>query len=342
MTKRFALSPFALLLLATLASADTLRHYENRVTQAREQVERIKTDADYSAPGVETIKELLPKTERVDHEGKSLAVDNKWLYDALDTYESEKSLQLKVARLTEIAGRLRALAAELVRAEETPVGNKADTDARAKLQEILSRSDYKEKEDSAVGAFFKKVRRAITNFLSDVWAAFRRLLVKIFSAGAEGSWVTKALVVVVLGAIGFGLWRVLKQIEPRRKRPSKRTVLGEEIEAGTTPRDLAEAAMAAARAGDFRLAIRKLYASLLYEMANRELIELDDSLTNHEYLTRAAHYPSIIPPLRFLTDSFDLHWYGMQPTSQEIFTACLAQYHSAMERAQHLSPPLAA
>jgi hypothetical protein len=342
MTKRFVLSLFVLLLLATMASADTLRHYENRVTRAREQIERIKTDADYSEQGVETIKDLLPIAENVEHEGKSLAVDNKWLYIALDTYEAEKTSQLKVARLTEIEGRLRALAEELVRTEETPVENRADADARAKLHNILNRSDYKEKEDSAVGAFFKKVRRAITNFLSDVWAAFRRLLAKIFSAGAEGSWITKVLVVVVLGAIGFGIWQVLRQIEPRRKRPSKRTVLGEEIEAGMTPRDLAEAAMAAARAGDFRLAIRKLYVSLLYEMASRELIELDDSLTNHEYLTRASRYAAIIPSLRFLTDCFDLHWYGMVPTSQEVFTACLAQYHSAMERAQHLSPPLAA
>ena len=340
--KRFALSAFALLLLATAASADSLRHYENRVTRAREQVERIKTDPDYGQQGVETIRELLPETERVEHDGKFLDVDNQWLHEALDAYESEKTPQLKVARLTELEGRLRALAETLVRAEETPVENKADAEARAKLHNILNRSDYKEKEDSAVGTFFKKVRRAVTNFLNDIWAAFRRLLVKIFSVGAGGSWVTKVLVVLVLGAIGFGLFRVVKQIEPRRKRPSKRTVLGEEIEAGTTPRDLAEAAMAAARAGDYRLAIRKLYVSLLYEMGNRELIELDDSLTNHEYLARASRYQSLIPSLNFLTDSFDLHWYGMLPTSPEDFTSALAQYNGAMERAQHLSPPLAA
>jgi TolA-binding protein len=336
------LSVFAVLLLAAMASADTLRHYENRVTRAREQVERIKTDANYSEQGVETIRELLPRTERIEHEGQSLDVDNAWLHVALDTYEDEKNQQLKVAKLTELEGRLRALAETLVRTEETPVETKADADMRAKLRNILNRSDYKEKEDSAVGTFFKKVRRAVTNFLNDIWAAFRRLLAKIFTVGAGGSWVTKALVVLVLGAIGFGLFRVLKQIEPRRKRASKRTVLGEEIEAGTTPRDLADAAMAAARAGDYRLAIRKLYVSLLYEMGNRELIELDDSLTNHEYLVRASRYSSIIPSLNFLTDSFDRHWYGMLPPTQEDFTTCLAQYNSAMERTPHLTPPLAA
>lgn len=342
MKKRFVLSMLALILLAVAARADTLRHYENRVTRAREQIERIKTDAAYSEQGVETIKELLPRTEPIEREGKALTVENTWLYVALDAYMAEANPPSKIAKLNEIEGRLRALAEQLVRAEETPGENKASAAARAKLNSILNRSDYKEKEDSAVGAFFKKVRRAIANFLSDVWAALRRLLVKIFSVGAEGSWVTKVLVFLVLGAIAFGIGRALMQIQPRRKRARKRTVLGEEIAAGMTPRDLAEAAMAAARAGDFRLAVRKLYVSLLYEMANRELLELEDSLTNHEYLARAARYTAIIPPMRFLTDSFDLHWYGMLPTSPETFAACLAQYHTAMERAQNLSPQPAA
>ena len=132
--------------------------------------------------------------------------------------------------------------------------------------------------------------------------------------------------------------RVVRQIKPRKKRARKRTILGEELDAATTPRDLADAAMAAARAGDFRTAIRKLYISLLYDLAERNVIELEDSATNHEYLARLSRFNSLTAPVGYLTDRFDYCWYGMTASSEEEFSTCLARYKEAMERAQSLGP----
>jgi hypothetical protein len=130
---------------------------------------------------------------------------------------------------------------------------------------------------------------------------------------------------------------MIGRIRPARRRAKKRIVLGEEVEADATPRDLADAATAAASLGDFRTAIRKLYVSLLYDLAEKRLIELEDSATNHEYLAKVSSHRALVPPMRFLTDRFDYIWYGMYPSSAEEFSDCLARYREAVQGAAALS-----
>ena len=336
--KRPLLISMTLLLLAQASVAATLRNYENRVTRAAEQIERIKTDPEYGEQGLETIRELLPRSEKIERDGKSSSVDNTWLYVSLDSYIAEKDPQQKLAKLNEIGGRLRALDEQLVRAEEMSAGNADSTDARSKINKILDRSEYRKKQDSRIGAFIKEIWRKVGDFLSELYAAFRRLLGKIFGSSAQSGWFGILLIIAVAGAAGFLITRMAGQIKPRKKRARKRTVLGEEIDSRTTPRDLAEAAMAAARAGDFRAAIRKLYVSLLYDLAERNVIELEDSATNHEYLARLSRFNSLTAPVSYLTDRFDYCWYGMTAASEEEFSAYLARYKEAMERAQSLGP----
>lgn len=337
MKKTFLIS-VSILLLAQSAVAASLRNYENRVTRAAEQIERIKTDAEYGEQGLETIRELLPRSEKIEHEGKITNVDNTWLYVSLDSYAAEKGAQEKLAKLNEIEGRLRALDEQLIRAEEVSADKSETSNARSKVNDILNRPEYREKQDSRIGAFMREVWRKIMDFLGELYMAFMRLLGKIFGSSAEGGWFAKFLIVAALSAALILIFRIVKQIKPHRKRARKRTVLGEEIEAGTTPRDLADAAMAAARAGDFRTAIRKLYISLLYELSERNVLELEESVTNHEYLARLSQFNSLTAPLGYLTDRFDYCWYGMTAASEEEFSTCLARYKEAMEHAQSLGP----
>ncbi len=61
-------------------------------------------------------------------------------------------------------------------------GKTDSTDARSKINKILDRSEYQEKQDSRIGAFIKEVWRKIGDFLSELYAAFMRLLGKIFGS----------------------------------------------------------------------------------------------------------------------------------------------------------------
>jgi len=338
---RRTMSRVTLILLLTLrlaaeaSAARTLLNYENNVFRAAEQISRIKADTDYSAEGITHIKELLPRSEQIEFEGREITVDNTWLYVLLDSYAAEKDPQQRIARLNEASGRLRALDDHLRRAEAAASGEPSDS--RDKIREILSRPAFQPEQETPVGAFVKKVWRKVRGFVGEIFSALTRLLERLFGSGATAGWISNLVLILVLVAaliVAALLVRRLRRRQPKRKKT--RLVLGEEIAADGTSRELAEAGLAAARAGDFRTAVRKLYVSLLYELGERNLIELEDGATNHEYLRKASRFTALAGPMRYLTDRFDYVWYGMFPSSEEDFAAYVARYEEAMERARTL------
>jgi len=340
--KQKNLSRLALTLLATLmfaiecSAAATLLNYEHRIVRAAEQIERIKTDKEYGEEGVSYIKRLLPGSERIEFEGVETTVDNNWLHVLLNTYAAEPDPQQRAASLNEALGRLRALDAHLRLAEGASASEGADS--RERIREILSRPAYQPEPETAIGAFIKKVMQRIRGFVGEVYSALSRLLERLFGASAGSGWISKVVLGLVLVAALVVVARLARRVRrPQTKRRKTRIVLGEEIASDGTSRELAEAGLAAARVGDFRTAVRKLYVSLLFELSERNLIELDDSATNHEYLDKASGLTGLAGPMRYLTERFDFVWYGMFPTSESDFALYLTRYEEAMERARALS-----
>ena len=324
-----------LLLAADISVAATLLNYEHRVVRAAEQIERIKADKEYDEEGISYIKRLLPRSEQVEFEGRETQVDNTWLYAILDSYTTQKDPQRRVALLNEAVGRLRALDAHLRRAEAEASGQV--NDPRDKIREILSRPAFQPEKETAVGAFVKRILRMVRGFIGEIYSALTRLLERLFGAGSSGGWISNLVLILVLAAAAIIALRFASGLRrPQGKRKKTRLVLGDEVAADATSRELADAGLAAARAGDFRTAVRKLYVSLLYELSERNLIELEDSATNHEYLRKASLLSGLAGPMRYLTDRFDYVWYGMFPSSEDDFATYLARYEEAMERARSL------
>lgn len=327
---------FLLILLTAVdaTAAARLLNYETRVVRAAEQIERIKTDKAYSEEGVSYMKRLLPRTEPIEVEGREVSVDNTWLYILLDSYTAEKDPQQRIAKLNEVAGRLRALDEHLRLAA---AATSEQGSPRDKIREILSRPAYQPEQETVVGSFIKRVLRKVRSFAGEVLSSLGRLIEKIFGVSSSNGWVSNLiLILVAVAAVVVGTLLIKRMRVPRAKRKKRRTVLGEEIAADGTSRDLAEAGLAAARAGDFRVAVRKLYVSLLFELSERNLIELDESATNHEYLNKVSRFSALVGPMRYLTERFDYVWYGMFPSSEDDFAAYLASYEQAMQGAKTL------
>ncbi len=325
---------FLLIMLTAIecSAAAPLLNYENRVVRAAEQIERIKVDRDYKDEGVSYIKHLLPRTESIEVEGAEVSVDNTWLYVLLDTYSGEKDPQQSTARLNEIAGRLRALD-EHLRHAETAANQQGSP--RDKIREILNRPAYQPEQETAIGGFVKRILRKVRGFVAEILSSLGRLIEKVLGSGSSNGWVSKLVLLLVAGGALFAGARMIRRVRvPKSKRKKTRTVLGEEIAADGTSHDLAEAGLAAARAGDFRTAIRKLYVSLLYELFERNLIELDEGATNHEYLKKVSRFSTVVGPMRYLTERFDYVWYGMFPSSEADFAAYLESYEKAMQGAK--------
>jgi HKD family nuclease len=319
------------------SGAERLLNYENRVVRAAEQVARIKTDREYSEEGVSYIKKLLPKTEDIEVEGRVVTVDNTWLHEGLGDYEKETDAQRRLAKLNETEGWLRELDEHLRRAESAPASESDASESREKLRSILARPEFQPEQETPLGRLVKEVRQRITNFLREIYSAFSRLIERLFGASAKSGWFSVVLIIALFLAAAYGVVRMAKVVRPRKRPDKKRRVLGEEIPAGATSRDLAEAALRSARAGDFRAGVRNLYLSLLCELSDRRLIELDESATNHEYLERVSSLASVASPMSYLTDRFDYFWYGKFPSTEEEFSTCLARYHEAMDQARALS-----
>jgi hypothetical protein len=334
MIRGFAITGIVLALSCVASGESRLLNYESRVVRAAEQVTRIRVDQDYSDEGVSYIKKLLPRSEQIEVEDGVVAVDNTWLHAALDAYENEKDAPKRLAKLNETEARLRGLDEHLRRAQAPEARDAGTSESREKLRSILTRREFQPEQETRLGRFVREIREKITGFLNEIYLAFGRLIERLFGVSARSGWLSVVLIVALLVAAGIGVIRMARRIRPRKRREQKRRVLGEEIPAGTTSLDLAEAALANARAGDFRAGVRNLYLSLLYELSERGLIELDDSATNHEYLARVSSLKSVATPMRYLTDRFDYFWYGKFPSSEEDFSACLARYQEAMDQAR--------
>ena len=339
MTRVFAILIAALALNSAALSASRLLNYENRVVRAAEQVARIRTDRDYGEEGIAYIKKLLPGTEEIEVEDGVVTVDNSWLHQALDGYQKENDAQKQLATLNQAEGWLRDLDDHLRRAQSFEGGADAN-ESREKLRSILMRREFQTEQETRLGRFVKEVRQRITEFLREILSAIEGLIERLFGAGARTGWVSIAVILALLAAAGIGVVRMARAVRPNKRRDKKRRVLGEEIPAGTTSGDLLEAALARARAGDFRSGVRNLYLSLLYELNERGLLELDESATNHEYLERVSSVASVASPMRYLTDRFDYFWYGKIPSSEEEFAICLSRYEEAINHARALGQPV--
>lgn len=103
-----------------------------------------------------------------------------------------------------------------------------------------------------------------------------------------------------------------------------------------TPTNLLIEAEKKALQGNFRLALRDLYLSLLLEMDKRQLIKYGSAKTNSEYLReihgKGAKLEGIFSSLVKL---FEYKWYGLENCDWEDFQKGRVLYSTLLEEASH-------
>ena len=125
--------------------------------------------------------------------------------------------------------------------------------------------------------------------------------------------------------------RLLHNRRTKRKvTEGARIVLGERLEPDQSATDLLSEAEALARAGDLRAAIRKTYIALLLELGERKIITLEQHKTNHDYLRAVRRIERLYPNVKQLTDSFELHWYGLARATETDWQAFRSGYKQAL------------
>jgi len=329
-----AVATLFVVILCVGAQAASFEDYRTRVSQAVSAIQQLEAPEYYADDPLQRdsvlqnalvrLRQLLPVQESVLFNGQRIDVNNAWFHEALDEYQK---LGHQPERATAIVYTTREqLRALLQRLDEMKSASATDgkDESKARLAEILRRPEY----DKSV---------AQKSAIERLWEEFIRWLGKLipkvgpFKPGT-GQALTSVAQIVVIGfsvlLIAFLIWKFLPRylrgrgMKKKKAKREPRIVLGERLEPDQTAADLLEQAEALARTGDLRGAIRKAYIALLCELGDRKVIMLAQHKTNRDYLMAVRNRRALYEPLRKLTTSFEIHWYGFvtpEPTDWEEF-----------------------
>lgn len=331
---------------ANVVSAIPLGKYRQNVGEAKAALEELQEvyyledePAEF-AQEVKKIQKLIPATQTVEAADKTpVETDNGWLETELKAVDATDSVDDKLIKLNHIAERLGAIESRLAELENATAAASAKNDDKQILNEILRRAEYQkaaaEKEKSVLQQIIDGVGKWFEDFFR--WLFGNRAPVEDQQTPANlpaiGGFLQYVVIALAVAVIGFVLWRFVLPLfggeRPRKrsKRAEPRVILGETLAADETAANLLLEAERLAVSGDVRAAIRKGYIATLCELNDRKLIGLARHKTNRDYLRdieRKRH--TIFQPLRLLTNSFEQHWYGEVPASEQDWQEFRGQY----------------
>lgn len=332
---------------ANLIGATPLPEYRERISKAVIALDSLQgQDEGTSAQARErriaaTLKEvrkIVPAEEAVEWNGKSVRVDNKWLGEALTKYEQMSPYDTVGRRqfLARITERLQALSDRMAEMDGQGSTEPSKDEEKARMASILRRDEYKSEADqeSAVSRLWTRIRK----WLSSLFPKSEPVKENEQAARTASGIAQLLVVVLALAVIGFAVWKLWPRLFRRDRKARKRekggarVILGERLEADESSADLLAEAESLALRGEIRAAIRKGYIALLCELGDRKVISLAQHKTNHDYLRAVQEIKPLYSAMRPLTASFENHWYGYLPASENDWSDFRAQYQKAVEK----------
>jgi hypothetical protein len=293
---------------------DELKALVNYAEDVRDGDDR---DVDIENSVISNIRKALPVSEKIEWMASTAEVDNKWLHERLDAYQTESDKIKRLAIIKEAEERIGALRAKVKELENPPVSGRTKDEDKQKLGEILQREEYRIPEKNTDENIFQRWWREFLDWLSRVFP--RPNMPDVPDTGMTSlSFVLQiVLYAAVIGLIGFLLYRfapLLFGAAGRRVRKEKkdRVILGERIAAEESAESLFDEAERLARDGNLRGAIRKGYIALLCELSDRKIIGLAQHKTNRDYLRDVRNRGELFQNMNGMTVSFERHWYGFQ------------------------------
>lgn len=335
----------ALLFAPTIAIGSTLSDYQSRFDSAHKDVESMISALQAGVPGayqeqylqqkVSHIRKTIPGSENVDLNSSTVETQNGWLFTELDKFgqESDKSERIKL--LSGISERIGSIDNEVKLLQNATAGTRSKDEDKQKLNEILSREEYKKPEDKGESFF----QRWVNWFFNWVRSLFpdSPVLPNVDRPGFQPLSVVIQVVVyaLVIGLIGFLIYKFAPVIAERfskreKKERTSRVILGEYIDESRSATDLFAEAENFARQGDLRAAIRKGYIALLCDLADRKVIGLARHKTNRDYLRDVRKRAPLFARMKNATGSFERHWYGFRTPEPKDWEEFREQYRSAV------------
>jgi hypothetical protein len=279
-----------------------------------------------------------------------MQVNNSWLEDALKQYEGAAGPNAlhedetrpparRAAVLSSITERLHALAErldEVLKAQGSAAGASSKDEEKARLAAILRRSEYnREAQESALSRLWARIRGWLRSLFPERKPepeAEPSRRVPIFTKLAEFLVIGLALAAIIYAGWKFVPRFLRNRGGKRREKREARVVLGERLAPDQTASDILSEAERLARSGDIRGAIRKGYIAVLCELGDRKILSLAQHKTNRDYLRALSERRPLYGEMQVLTNSFENHWYGYAPGTENDWTAFRMHYQQALEK----------
>jgi hypothetical protein len=334
------LTALAIIVFARSGSAMPVAEYRQNIEKVMAALDTMgakdETESPYdqqirNAETLNSIKTLLPLKLNVEWNGTNYTADNTWLHQDLQTL-SEAPESERPNRLIRIQEQLKALQERLTEIEKAASGNQNKADERRRLEEILSRSEYKPVPESP-GLLNQLIARLL-KWLASLFPKSRPI--EPSSARAITEIAKYVVLLLALGVIAYALRMFLPTLRRDRgakksKKAEARIVLGERLDPEQSASSILAEAEALARKGDVRAAIRKAYIALLVELGERKVISLAQHMTNRDYVSSVRNRRSLYGKLIFLTDRFERHWYGLAAARETDWAEFRAGYADALK-----------
>ena len=245
------------------------------------------------------LRTSLPSGWTVQHGSQQFTVSTKEISQALAQIELDPAKNQRVAAQLEL--RLHQLQVEADRLSH-PHAQKP-SEANAKLQEILSRSEFK---DAPGPSTWDLMRARINRW---IFVHIIRLLESIHISPYAGDFFTWTVIFAALVVLFYTVYRWLATASKSAK------FRAEAEPVSSDSRHWLRESLAAAERGDYREAIHCAYWLAVARLEELRLLPKDRSRTPRESLRLLDSHPREKTFLQPITRSFELIWYGFRPAS---------------------------
>lgn len=206
-----------------------------------------------------------------------------------------------------------------------------EKEVKEKLQEILSSAEFNESESKR--NLLTSLRERFVDFLKDI---FEKLNVSknfgsLFYDGnipfGTLSIIRLVILLLLIGVIVLILYIIIKNL-----RNSKEIKYSEDLMLLNTIKDpefLLGKVNEYLKAGDYNQALRYLYMSVLISLNNLDVIKINKSKTNKQYLMEInSERPQIYNLMAQFTQDFNVFWYGNKRIEKSHFNTWFSKYNA--------------
>jgi len=266
-----------------------------------EQLSRAAADMQNHPEKVLEVRASLPREWAVETPGGMIEVPAARIEQSLNRWGEEADKRNEIAK--RIQADLAAMRQQALDLQAAPQGI-ASAAAEAKLKEVLSRREFQSVQ--------------APSWWDEQWARFKAWLAEMWNKLFGGLHVSKSVGSAISWTlIGFAflvlVWVIAKNLLAQSRAFGLH--LQAPLRTHQSSREWANAALAAANAGDFREAIHCAYWAAVYRLDEAGVWTLDATRTPREYLRLLKADVPQRPAMREITRNFEVVWYGTKPAS---------------------------